>query len=193
VKRAGLVAATLLFAAGAAHAEAPPPFAKSARPPFALEVTAFVGDGLRFNNPYRLATVLGSDAESVSRTSVYVDLGAAALFGDPRSFLHGLALRTSIGLEGVPETTLTPSYQLFRRFGPTAAWVRLGTPIVLTAPTWGLEGALGGAWFVRAGIGVTAELVFDAIFGTGTRASRVTTYPVASAQLGLIFHWEVLP
>ncbi len=176
-----------------ASAEAPPPFTKAARPPFAVEVTAFAGDGIRFNNPYRLSTVLGSDAESVSRTSVYVDLGASALFGDPRSFLHGLALRTTIGVEGVREVALTPSYELFRRFGPTAAWVRLGTPIVLTAPTWGFEGALGGAVFVRAGIGITAELVFDTIFGTGTRASRITTYPVASAQLGLIFHWEVLP
>jgi len=178
---------------GVAYAEAPPPFTKT-RPPFAIQITALAGEGLRFNNPYRLSTVLGSDAESVSRTAFYVDFGAAALFGDPRSFLHGIAVRTSVAVEGVAQTVLTPSYQLFRRFGPTAAWARLGTPILLSAtPSWGLEGALGGAIFVRAGFGIMAELVFDTIFGAGTRASQITTYPIASAQLGFVFHFEVLP
>lgn len=174
--------------------EQPPPFTKAHRSPFAIQVTAFAGDGVRFNNPYRLSTVLGSDAESVSRTAAYVDFGAAALFGDPRAFMHGIAIRTSVAVEGVQQTVLTPSYQLFRRFGPAAAWARLGTPILLSvAPSWGLEGALGGALFVRAGFGVTAELVFDTIFGVGTRESRITTYPIASAQLGFVFHYEVLP
>lgn len=190
-----LGALAALFVATAAQAEEqPPPFVKARRPPFAVEVTALFGDGLRFNNPYRLATVLGSDAESVSRTAAYVDLGAAALFGDPRGFLHGLTVRTSIAVEGISQVVLTPSYEIFRRFGPTAAWARLGTPILLAyAPSWGLEGALGGAIFVRAGFGVMAELVFDTMFGTGTRESRITTYPIASAQLGFVFHYEVLP
>ena len=188
----GPLAAVLV--SSAARAEAPPPFVKARRPPFAVQVTALFGDGLRFNNPYRLATVLGTDAESVSRTAAYVDLGATALFGDPRGFLHGLAVRTSIAVEGISQVVFTPSYEIFHRFGPTAAWARVGTPILLAyAPSWGLEGALGGAIFVRAGFGVMAELVFDAMFGTGTRESRITTYPIASAQLGFVFHYEVLP
>ena len=32
-------------------------------------VTAMLGAGFRFNNPYRLSTPLGDDAESVSRTA----------------------------------------------------------------------------------------------------------------------------
>ncbi|CAN5686712.1 hypothetical protein BH09MYX1_BH09MYX1_26480 [soil metagenome] len=189
-----LFAASSLLVAHEAGAEERPTLDKAHRPPFAIQVTALFGDGVRFNNPYRLSTVLGSDAESVSRTASYVDFGAALLFGDPRGFLQGIAVRTSVAVEGIAQTVLTPSYQLFRRFGVTAAWARVGTPIILSqVPTWGLEGALGGALFIRAGIGITAELVFDAMFGVGTRESRITTYPIASAQLGFVFHYEVLP
>src|SRR5579872_1217639 len=67
-----------------------------------LSATAFLGDGLRFNNPYRLATILGSSAESLSRTAVYADVGATMMLGDPSRLAHGLALRTTVGLEGVP-------------------------------------------------------------------------------------------
>ncbi len=63
-------------------------------------LTAFLGDGLRFNNPYRLATPLGDDAESLSRTAPYVDVGLAATFGNPLGFQHGAALRTSAAVAG---------------------------------------------------------------------------------------------
>lgn len=164
------------------------------RPPFVVQGTAFFGDGLRFNNPYRLSTVLGSDAQSVSRTAAYVDFGLAAAFGDPRSCQHGLAVRASVAVEGVGQVVLTPSYLLYRRSHAFGFWGRAGMPIVLTpSTTWGLEAAAGVAWFVRAGIGVAAEVVGDLFWGTGTRDVAVATYPLLSAQLGLIVSYEVLP
>jgi hypothetical protein len=164
------------------------------RPPFVVQGTALFGDGLRFDNPYRLSTVLGSDAQSVSRTAAYVDFGLAAAFGDPRSFQHGLAVRTSVAVEGVGQVVLTPSYLLYRRIHAFGFWGRAGTPLVLTpGTTWGLEAAAGAAWFVRAGIGLAAEVVGDLFWGTGTRDVAVASYPLLSAQLGLIVSYEVLP
>src|ERR1700746_2748096 len=61
-----------------------------------LFATAFVGDGLRFNNPYRLSTVLGSDAQSLSRTAVYADLGGALVLGGPLALARGRSLLASI-------------------------------------------------------------------------------------------------
>ena len=63
--------------------------------------TLMAGAGLRFNNPYRLATPLGDSAESVSRTATYGDLGFGIVLGNPAKFLHGGALRVSFALEGV--------------------------------------------------------------------------------------------
>jgi hypothetical protein len=159
-----------------------------------LSATAFVGDGLRFNNPYRLATILGSNAESLSRTAAYADVGATMMLGDPSKLAHGLALRTSVALEGVAQTVMTPSYVALHRWGPWGVYGRAGPTIVLTPDTtWGLEGAAGGLWFPLAGIGVAAELVGDVFYGAGTRDVQVATYPVLSGQLGLWLSWEVMP
>lgn len=156
--------------------------------------TSFVGEGLRFNNPYRLATVLGSNAESLSLTAAYVDLGGAVFLGDPTGLAQGLAVRTSIALEGVPQSVMTPSYVALHRWGPWGVYGRAGPTIVLTPDvTWGLEGAAGGLWFPVAGVGIAAELVGDVFYGAGTRDVEVATYPVLSAQLGLWLSWEVLP
>ena len=161
---------------------------------FDLFATAFVGDGLRFNNPYRLATVLGSQAQSLSRTAAYADLGGAVLVGNPEFLAHGLVLRASLALEGVSQAVLAPSYMVLRRFGPWAAYGRAGVPIVLSPDTtFGVEGGAGGVWFVRAGIGLAVELVGDLFYGAGTREVATTTYPVLSAQGGLWLSWEVLP
>jgi hypothetical protein len=156
--------------------------------------TAFVGDGLRFNNPYRLATVLGSTAESLSRTAAYTDLGGAVLLGNPSFLAHGLALRVSVALEGVPQSVLVPSYMALHRFGPWALYGRAGAPIVLSPDTtFGMEAGAGGVWFVRAGIGIAAELVGDVFYGAGTREVATPAYPVLSGQAGLWLSWEVLP
>ncbi len=159
-----------------------------------LFATSMVGSGLRFNNPYRLATPLGDSAESVSRTATYVDLGIAATLGNPLGFQHGLALRASIALEGVPQTVLTPSYLLYRRFTPFALFGRAGLPVVMTPTrTVGLEASAGAVLFVRGGIGVVGEVVGDLFYGAGTRERATPTYPVLSGQLGLLIAYEVLP
>jgi hypothetical protein len=159
-----------------------------------VSATAFGGDGLRFNNPYRLATILGSNAQSLSRTAAYVDVGGAISIGDPATLAHGLALRASIAVEGVPQTVLTPSYLVLHRWGPWGVYGRAG-PTIVASPdvTWGLEGAAGALWFVRAGIGLAAELVGDVFYGTGTNQVAVATYPVLSMEGGLWLSWEALP
>jgi len=156
--------------------------------------TAFVGDGLRFNNPYRLATPLGSSAESVSRTAAYSDIGIAGTLGDSLTLRHGASLRMSIAVEGVPQGVLTPSYLLWRRWRSLAAYGRFGVPIVVSPDvTWGVELGAGGVWFVRGGIGVAAEIVGDLFYGAGTREVQTPAYPVLSGQLGIVIAYEVLP
>ncbi len=160
----------------------------------AVFATAFVGDGLRFNNPYRLSTVLGSDAQSLSRTAAYADLGGALVLGDPTTLAHGLSLRASISVEGVPQAVMTPAYLVFHRWGAWGVYGRAGPSIVLTPDTtWGIEGGAGGVWFPRAGVGLATELVGDLFYGAGTHDVQVATYPVMSAQAGLWLSWEALP
>ena len=157
-------------------------------------ITSFVGDGLRFNNPYRLATPLGSDAESLSRTAPYIDIGLAATFGNPLGLQHGAALRTSAALHGVGQVVMTPSYLAWRRWRSIAAYGRAGVPLVITPDvTWGLEAGLGATWFFLGGFGVAAEMVGDLFYGAATRDKAATTYPVLSGQLGFVIAYEVLP
>ncbi|MBX3227213.1 MAG: hypothetical protein KIT84_35245 [Labilithrix sp.] len=197
---AGAVVLALLGSVGerAARAEEAPrrvPWWETKKGYAQVFATVMGGAGLRFNNPYRLSTPLGSDAESVSRTPAYLDLGlAATLFGDPLGFQHGPSLRTSIGVEGVGQVVFTPSYMLWRRKGALAAYGRAGIPVLLSPDvTWGFEGAVGGAFFFLGGIGVVAEVVGNVIYGTGTAEVATATYPILSGQLGLIGTYEVLP
>lgn len=196
------VGAALVCAASAPAAraaEAPdaaeaPPWRPSKRPWLQVIATGFFGDGLRFNNPYRLSSVLGSQAESLSRTAAYVDFGLGVTFGDPGGLQHGGALRASIAVEGVQQGVIVPAYLGWYRFKPAAIYLRAGLPIVTgPQPTWGLEAGLGGVWFVRAGIGLALEVVGDVFYGAGTREKAVTSYPVLSGQAGLVVAWEVLP
>lgn len=165
------------------------------RPGYAqLQFSAFFGDGVRFNNPYRLSTPLGSSAESVSRSASYVDFGAAGLLGDPLGLQHGVALRLGIAVEGVRQAVMTPSYVLWRRWRALAAYGRLGLPIVLTPqPTFGFEAGVGGVWFFRGGFGLAGEIVGDVFYGAGTRDKATVTYPMLSGQLGFLVAYEVLP
>ncbi len=200
VKRLGvswtLIALGVLSARDARAADAPSSSAAQETKTGYVQLfaTAFVGDGLRFNNPYRLATPLGSSAESVSRTAAYTDVGLGATLGSPTWLQHGLALRMSFALEGVRQAVLTPAYQVWRRWTSWAVYGRAGVPIVLSpTTTWGLETGLGCVYFPRAGIGVAAEIVGDVFYGAGTREVATPAYPIASGQLGVIVAYEVLP
>ena len=159
-----------------------------------LVVTAYGGDGIRFNNPYRLATVLGSQAESLSRTAAYADAGLAALLGDPGRLALGVAFRVSFALEGVQQAVMTPSAIALHRSGAWGLYGRAGVPIVASPDvTWGLEGAAGAIWFAAAGVGLAVELVGDVFYGAGTQQVAVPAYPVLSTQVGLWLSWERMP
>lgn len=162
---------------------------------FDLAATFMVGDGLRFNNPYRLSHELGHSGQSLSTTATYLDVGIGAAVGKPNGLQHGARLGWSIALAGVPQQVITPAYQAMMRFGTSwlvYGWV--GLPVILSPDTnVGAEIAAGGAWFARAGIGATLALVADGFYGAGTRETSAALYPVVSAQAGLLIAYEVLP
>ncbi len=159
--------------------------------PFA---TLGTGVGLRFNNPYRLATPLGSDAESVSLTAPYMSLGGGLALGDPRGFQHGPVLRWDFAVTGVGQHVLVPSWAGFRRGAVLGGWARFGLPVLLSPNTnMGIELAAGGAYYVRSGVGITAELLGDLFWGTATPDNKRPAYPVLSGQLGVVIEWEQLP
>lgn len=157
--------------------------------------TLAFGDGLRFNNPYRLSTQLGQTAESLSLTSAYIDLGAGFALGPPNGLQHGAALRFSAALSGVSQQVLTPSY-FVAVHGPrrTLAFGRAGTPILLS-PDAGVGAELGAGigYFLTAKVGLFGEVVGDLFYGAGTFDVKYAVYPVLSAQLGLIIDAEILP
>jgi hypothetical protein len=154
-----------------------------------------LGRGIRFNNPYRLATPLGDDAESLSLSATYLDLGVSAASGDPDGLQHGGSLHFSVALQGIPQEVLTPSYLLAHRLPPRfIAFARAGLPFVLEPdPNLGYELAVGAGYLVTAGLGVTAELVGDLFYGAATQDEALTAIPMLSLQLGAFIDFEVLP
>jgi hypothetical protein len=196
-----------IFVASSANADSPvDPIAETAsadakrltQPPgssMRFLASLALGDGLRFNNPFRLETELGSDARSLSLTRGYVDFGAAFAVGPPGGFQHGAALRLSVALGGVAQQVLTPSYFIAYR-GPrrVMAYGRLGPSIILSPDAnVGGEIAVGGAYFLTAGIAASAEIIGDLYYGAGTPDAGASVVPVVSAQLGILIDYEVLP
>ena len=153
-----------------------------------------VGRGLRFNNPYRLSTQLGDDAQSVSLTASYMDFGLGVAFGPPNGLQHGGALHASVALAGVRQVSLTPSYLLaYRGPSPFLAYGRVGPSFLLTPDaTIGAEVAGGFAWFITGKVAIATELVFDLYYGAGTYDVGIATYPILSGQLGLLVDHELL-
>jgi hypothetical protein len=151
------------------------------------------GRGLRFNDPFRLATELGSSAQSVSLTATYADIALAVVVGPPDGLQHGAALHASFALSGVPQAVLTPTYMLaYRGAHPWLAYGRIGPSFVLTPdPTVGGEVAAGFAWFFTGRVAIAGELVFDVYYGAGTPDVAVATYPILSGQLGLLVDQEI--
>jgi hypothetical protein len=182
---------TFARAAGVSRADSPLPVG----PSYHLFGGAGLGGGLRFNNPYRLRTELGRNAESLSLTAAYADLFAGATFGGAGPISHGATLHVSVALGGVPQEVITPSYVLFVRPIPRFGLVgRAGLPIVVEPDlNLGFEAAVGGIFYVTASLGVTASLVGSLFYGAATLDSPRTTIPVLSFEGGLIYDYEVLP
>jgi hypothetical protein len=164
-------------------------------PHYDLFGTAMLGDGLRFNNPYRLSHELGSSGQSLSATAPYLDLAVGATVGKARGIEHGARLGWSVSVSGVPQQVITPSYLAVMRLTP--AWLVYGwagLPILIEPDAnLGGELAVGGAWLARAGLGASFALVADGFYGAATAETRAAFYPVISAQMGLFVAYEVLP
>jgi hypothetical protein len=155
-----------------------------------------LGKGLRFNNPYRLATPLGDTPESVSSTATYYDIGLGLVRGPAHGLAHGAVLHLSVAAQGIPQEVLSVSYTALERVGDgrTLLFGRAGIPIVLEPDFGGgVELAFGAAFLIRSGLGVQSELVGSLFYGAGTLDRSVTTIPVVSLQLGLFVNYEVLP
>jgi hypothetical protein len=155
-----------------------------------------LGDGLRFNNPYRLSTPLGKTPESLSLTSAYYDIALGVVRGPLDGLAHGAVVHLSIAAQGIPQEVLSVSYIALDRVGNgrTLLFGRAGIPIILQPDlSGGLEAAVGAALMVTAGLGVQGEVVGDIYYGAGTFDHTVSTIPVVSAQLGLFVDYEVLP
>jgi hypothetical protein len=154
-----------------------------------------MGRGVRFNNPYRLRTVLGDDAESLSLTAPYLDAWGAFAFGQPNGWQHGPGLHASIAVEGVSQEVMTPSYLLLADVG--RRWLllgRAGLPIVIEPDAnAGVEVAFGAIYRVTAALALTAELIGDLFYGAATLDSARTAIPIMSLQLGAACDYEVLP
>lgn len=154
-----------------------------------------LGRGLRFNNPYRLQTQLGDDAEGLSLTASYLDLGLGATLGDPRGLQHGAVTHLSLALGGVGQEVLSLSYLALHPFGPDLlGYARAGFPVVFQPDlTGGFEIGAGGLWFLSGGLGLTAELVSSLFMGAATWEHEQTLIPILSLQVGGFVDYEVLP
>jgi hypothetical protein len=189
------------FSTPAPVLDAAPPVVTPARTPRSRQAYKhwigglYLGRGLRLNNPYRLSTVLGDDAESLSLTATYLDVHVGRTFSEPDGFEHGIAAHFSIATDGIRQEVLSPSYLLLRRFSPRLlGYARAGAAIVLEPDaSVGLEAGLAGVYFVSANLGFGAELDFSLFYGAATIDRAVTTIPVASLALGVFFDWEQLP
>lgn len=152
------------------------------------------GEGLRFNNPYRLSTQLGTTGRSVSLSAPYVDVAAAALVGSPTFLHHGVHVHLSTALSGIAQSVFTPSYITAFRRQDFTAYARAGVPVVLgPQTTTGLELAVGGLYYLRSGFALTAELGESMFYGAATRQVAATFIPLTYLQAGVAIDFEVLP
>jgi len=188
-----LLLALLTAAPASADTASPAADSPAAEPGVHLMAALAVGRGLRFNNPYRLATPLGDTAESVSLSATYLDLGAGILFPAAAQLEHGAAFDAVLALDGIAQLVMTPAYLL--QFNATRLWAlrgRLGIPIVVAPDgSLGLEAGLGSRFELAYGLGLTAELVGSVFFGAATEQKSVTTIPMLALQLGVCFDRRV--
>jgi hypothetical protein len=183
---------------GLSPAERAELFAKLSAPPkgYARFLAGLgVGAGLRFNNPYRLATQLGPTAESLSSTAPYTMLTLAAAFGSPDGLQHGAFASLSIALTGVDQAVLTPGYIMVYRGPNRLLGYARGGPAIILSPRANVGGelAVGGAFFLTGSLGLSLDLAANVFYGASTWEKKYPTYPVFSATAGLIVDFEVLP
>ncbi len=189
-----LLAALLVAPSAAAQRRAAAP--DSSRGPYVHTFGALgYGRGLRFNNPYRLQTELGSDAQSLSTTAGYVDVAAGAALGNPDGFQHGLVLHLSLAANGISQQVVSASYLLLRPLGERfLGYARAGVPFVLSPDfSAGAEAGAGAAFFLSSGLALTGEALLSVFAGAATWEHDPTWWPIASLQLGLWVDYEVLP
>ena len=139
---------------------------------------------MRFNNPYRLQTELGNNAESLSLSATYTDLQLGAVVDGGVADRAGIGVHGSIALDGVPQEVISPSYVLFVRLDPRWALVgRAGLPIVVEPDlNVGFEASGGGLFYLTAGLGVTASLVGSLFYGAATLERSRTAIPLLSLE-----------
>jgi len=154
-----------------------------------------LGRGVRLDNPYRLETELGKNAESLSLTATYLDLGIGAAFGLTRTVFHGLSVHGSFAQGGIRQEVVTPSYLVMLRSNPRWALLgRLGIPVVVEPDVnAGFELSGGALLYLTAGLGLTASLVGSMFYGAATLDTPRTAIPVLSLEAGAFFDYEVLP
>jgi hypothetical protein len=153
------------------------------------------GRGLRFDNPYRLETELGSNAQSLSLSATYLDVHLGAAFGGAGSMFHGVVVHGSFAVGGIPQEVVTPSYLLLVH--PVPRWAvsgRVGLPIVVEPDAnVGFEIAAGGQLYLTAAVGLSASLVGSLFYGAATLDTPRTAIPILSLEAGAFFDYEVLP
>lgn len=157
--------------------------------------TIALGKGLRFNNPYRLATPIGDSPESVSFTAAYLDLGVGAAYGAAHGLQHGGELALGIATDGISQQVLGLSYVLlYPVHEDFLLRGRGGFPIVLGPDSnIGFELGAGGAWLVTGALGVTAELTGSLFYGAATLDKSTTSIPILALELGIWLDHEVFP
>lgn len=159
------------------------------------QIDAGVGKGLRFNNPFRLQTQLGSNAESLSLSAAYLDLRGVVLFGDPFGWHYGAAASVALAVQGVPQQVVTPAFTTGLPLSE-AFWLNgfLGCPLVL-GPDFnaGVEFGLEVSYWPRAGWGIYTGLAWDQFWGAATDESTAAAIPILAAQAGLSLQYELLP
>lgn len=159
------------------------------------QVDAGMGKGVRFNNPFRLQTQLGSNAESLSLSAAYLDLRGVVLFGDPFGWHYGAAASVALAVQGVPQQVVTPAFTTGLPLSE-AFWLNgfLGCPLVL-GPDFnaGVELGVEVSYWPRAGWGLYTGLAWDQFWGAATDESTAASIPMLAVQAGLSLQYELLP
>jgi hypothetical protein len=159
------------------------------------QVDVGLGKGVRFNNPFRLQTQLGSTAESLSLSAAYLDLRAMAQTGNPFGWHYGVAVSASLAVEGISQQVITGSFATGRPLSDYF-WLNgsLGCPLILGPDlNAGLELGVEASYWPRAGWGMYLGGVWDQFWGAATDESEAVSIPIVALQAGISVRYEVLP